>query len=246
MIPAIEGTKSLFSAARDQPSIKRIVLTSSFGAVVDPAHYDDPTVTYTGDKWNPITYEQAKEGTGGDAYNGAKKYAEQAAWAIIKDEAPHFDLVTLCPPLVFGPIVHPLSKLSELNDSTALVYKVVSGENPLPNGRVTAWVDVRDLAFAHVEALLRPEASNLRFVVASPERFTYQRAADILREEFTWAKEGVKKGDEGAPIPDRANVDGGIAATRLGIRYRSFKECVLETGAQLKGLQEKERAGIAL
>ncbi len=148
--------------------------------------------------------------------------------------------------MVFGPIVHPLAKLSELNDSTAMIYQVVSGTDPLPVGRITAWVDVRDLALAHVEALLRPEAGNHRFLVASPEKYTYQRAADILRQEFAWAMGEVTKGDEGAPIPDRFDVDGETAAQVFGIQYKSFKECVLETGAQLKALQEKEKAGIAL
>lgn len=219
-------------------------MTSSFAAVVDAARIDSSGFTFTSDDWNPITYEQAKEGDAVSGYRGAKKFAERAAWEFIKSEAPHFDLVTICPAMVFGPIVHPLAKLSELNDSTAMMYQVVSGTDPLPVGRVTAWVDVRDLAFAHVEALLRPEAGNRRFVVVSQEKFTYQRAADILRQEFAWAQEEVTKGEEGAPIPDRFDVDNETAGKVFGIQYKSFKECVLETGAQLKALQEKEKAGV--
>jgi hypothetical protein len=34
--------------------------------------------------------------------------------------------------------------------------------------------------------LLTPEAGGKRFVAASPEPFSYEYAADIIRDEFNW------------------------------------------------------------
>ena len=246
LIPAIEGTKSILSSAKSQPTVKRVVLTSSIASVMDFDRHNEIGLTFTSADWNPVTYEQAKVSNPVVAYNGAKKYAELAAWDFIKNEGPQFDLVTICPPMVFGPMVHPVSKLSEINGSTGLIWQVASGTDPWPTAPLTAWVDVRDLAVAHVEALLRPDAGNQRFVISSPQKFTYQRIADILRQEFAWAREEVTKGDEGAPIPRGSSVDGETAAKVLGIGYRGFKECMLETVPQLKKLQGKDNLDVTI
>ncbi|CAL1716032.1 unnamed protein product [Somion occarium] len=240
LLPAIEGTKSILGAAKREPSVKRLVFTSSFAAVFNPSGGASRGFTYTSDVWNPITFEEAKNADPVQAYRGAKKYAEQAAWDCIRNDKPHFDLVTFCPPLVFGPLAHPITKVSELNESNKHLWAIAARVDPLPVARVPVWVDVRDLAFAHVEALLRPEISNRRFTIASPEHFTYQRVADVLREELDWAKEQVTKGEEGAPLPETFDVDGKTVAEALGFQYRSFKQTILDAVTQFKVIHERE------
>lgn len=240
LLPAIEGAKAVLQAAKQHSTLKRVVLTSSIAATLDPARYADGTATFTSQDWCPITYEQAKASANGFAYLASKKYAELAAWDYIKNESPRFDLVTICPAMVFGPIVHPVSKSSELNMSTAMIWQVISGAESLPETTSTSWVDVRDVAVAHVEALLRPEARNQRYLLASSEKYSYQLAADILRKEFQWAKEGVSRGEEGAPVPEMASFEGEMGAKALGIQYRGFKECLSETSTQLRELFRAE------
>ena len=148
--------------------------------------------------------------------------------------AASFDLVTFCPPMVFGPIVHPVDRVADLNDSNALLYSMTQPGKPLPTPRVPCWVYVRDLARAHAEGLLRPEVGNRRYTIAAPEHFTYQRAADIVRAAYPWAKDVVTRGNEGEPMPDTFYVDGEAAARDLGITYRSFKDTVLEDVSQFR------------
>lgn len=221
--------------------MQRVIYTSSFASVIDGARLEQSGYTLTSDDWNPVTYEEATTADPVVAYRISKKYAELAAWDCIHNESPHFDLVSLCPPFIFGPLVHPVSKISDLNSSSQMIWEVASGTDPLPVARTTYWVDVRDLAFAHTEALLRREVGNRRFIITSPEQFTFQRAADILRQEFDWAKEEVTKGDEGAPIPKRYNVDSDTATKALGLQYRTFKECVLEAMTQIREIQQREK-----
>lgn len=240
IIPAITGTKSALEAAKKEPGVKRFILTSSFAAVLNPSRGFGPETTYTSEDWNPLTYEEGKTGGPLIGYRVAKKLAETAAWDFIRDEKPQFDLVTICPPMVYGPIVHPVSKVKDLNESCSYIWGVAAGANPIPSTRNPAWVDVRDVALAHVEALLRPEVSNQRFTISAPEKYTFQRVADILREEFDWAKEEVTKGEEGAPIPPCFTLDGEIAGKALGIKYRSFRDCVIDGVAQFKEIQRKE------
>ena len=47
-----------------------------------------------------ITWEVTHDGDPSHAYYGAKTWAEKAAWDFMKEDQPHFELVTLCPPMV--------------------------------------------------------------------------------------------------------------------------------------------------
>ena len=57
----------------------------------------------------------------------SKTCAERAAWEFVEKQKPNFDLVTLCPPLVFGPVIHSLKSLDELNTSNKRIWGLLSG-----------------------------------------------------------------------------------------------------------------------
>jgi nucleoside-diphosphate-sugar epimerase len=230
VLPAINGVKSLLASAAKSNTVKRIVLTSSVAAVVNFTRKAPPRWKYTAKDWNPQTYQESidKESTAVVAYRGSKKFAELAAWDFVKESKPGFDLVTLCPPMTFGPPNHPVEDISQLNESNATLWQVAMGKD-LPVARVPFWVDGRDLARAHVEALLRPEAGNKRYTVAAPERFSYQLAAGIIEKHFDWAKDKVHHPEVNQQIDDSHDLDGHRAAEELGISYRSFEESVVDT-----------------
>ncbi|KAK2756963.1 hypothetical protein FQN54_004931 [Arachnomyces sp. PD_36] len=238
ILPAINGVKSILSASAQPGSkVQRIVITSSFASVIDINKPTDPTFTYTSSHWNPLTYEESISPNTSPvvAYRGSKKFSELAAWEFVEREKPNFDIVTLCPPMTFGPIVHPVADTSQLNDSNAVLWSIAQGADPLPVARVSAWIDVRDLAEAHVQALLTPEVGGKRYVVASPEPFSYQFAADIMKDEFEWARGVVAKGeDEGARPSASYKLDGGAVTRDMGVEYRAFRESVVDFVRQVK------------
>ncbi|KAJ5581818.1 NAD-dependent epimerase/dehydratase [Penicillium sp. DV-2018c] len=240
--PAINGVESILSASAQPGSeVQRIVMTSSFASVVDIDSTPSQDFTYTAANWNPITYETSVDPKSDavTAYRGSKKFAELVAWAFVKDYKTKFDLVTLCPPMVFGPVVHPVSKVEQLNESNMVLWSVAAGADPLPTARVPAWIDVRDLAEVHVQALLTPEAGGKRFTVASSEPFSYEYAADIIRGEFEWAKETVKDNYKMGQKPAFPyGVDGETVARELGVKYRPFKETVVDFVRQIRALPE--------
>lgn len=53
--------------------------------------------------------EKGKDAAPADAYRASKTLAEKAAWKFVEDNKPKWDLVTLCPPLVLGPIMHQVT-----------------------------------------------------------------------------------------------------------------------------------------
>ncbi|KAH8899120.1 NAD dependent epimerase/dehydratase [Thozetella sp. PMI_491] len=242
ILPAINGVRSILEAAAATPSISRIVLTSSFASVVDIQRKESSYFTYTGADWNPLTYQQAIDPASDAvvAYRGSKKFAELAAWDFVRDQKPQFDIVTLCPPMTFGPVVHPVENLASLNESNAMLWKVASGGRPLPVARVPFWIDVRDLATAHVEALLRPEVGGRRYIPASPEGHSYGLVAKIIvdHEGFPWAKGLVALEEQ--PIDTSHGADGETTARELGFQYRTFRETVVDFVTQAKELEAKQ------
>lgn len=199
-----------------------------------------PYFTYTGADWNPLTYEESidKATTAVIAYRGSKKFAELEAWKFLKEQKPSFDLVTLCPPMTFGPTVHPVANLASLNESNAMLWKIATGINPLPVARVPFWIDVRNLANAHVEALLRPEVGGKRYVPASPERFSYGLAAKIMVDEFKVLEGKVTVEDQF--IDESHGLDGETAAKELGFEYIPFKQTVKDFISQALEMQKSE------
>lgn len=230
--------KSILKAsAKPGTQVKRIVLTSSFASIVDVNSKPSADFTYTAANWNPITYETSidPKSTSVEAYRGSKKFAELAAWDFIKNEKPPFDLVTLCPPMVFGPVVHPVPNIEQLNESNSVLWSVAAGVDPLPGARVPAWIDARDLAEAHVQALLRPEAGGKRFLPAALEPFSYEYAADIIKDKFEWSRGQVTSNYEAGTKPQFPyGVDGQTVADELGVQYRIFENTVVDFIGQVK------------
>lgn len=240
ILPAIAGVRAILEAAEKEKSVERVVITSSFASVMNADRKAPPRFTYTAEDWNPLTYEESidKKTSAVIAYRGSKKFAELEAWNFVKERKPAFNIVTICPPMTFGPICHPVANLAGLNESNANLWKVASGKE-LPVARVPFWVDARDLAAAHVEALVRPEAGGKRFTVSSPEKFSYGLVGETVAEGFPWGKERVAKGEKQV-IDDSYDLDGDRAAKELGIKYTPFKETVQDFIKQAIAMEERE------
>ena len=104
-----------------------------------------------------------------DAYLGSKTFAERAAWNFVRDEKPNFTIVTINPPVVYGPAFHNLKSLENINTSNSIFADLVQGKwkSAVPESPPTQWVDVRDVALAHVRALENAEAAGRRFIVVA-------------------------------------------------------------------------------
>lgn len=103
--PAVIGTTGILkSIKKSAPSVKRVVITSSFAAIINPSKANWPDHTYTEADWNPITQEEAVQNPA-NGYRASKTFAEKASWDFLEKEKPNFTISTMNPPLVLGPIV---------------------------------------------------------------------------------------------------------------------------------------------
>lgn len=243
LLPAIKGTESILeSVAAHAPEAKRVVVTSSFAALADLAKGPWPGHTYTEADWNNVTYEYAKTADAGVAYCASKALAEKAAWKFVENKKPHFSLSVLNPPMVLGPTVHDVS-FAAPNIAAWDMNRFVSGElDDVPDTTFWGFVDVRDLARAHVLALEKPEAANQRFFTAAG-RYSYQQLADILRESpripaSIKKKVPVGKPGQNYPGPDVYEVDNSKSKRVLGVTYRPLEECVIDAALNMIELRK--------
>jgi nucleoside-diphosphate-sugar epimerase len=94
--------------------------------------------------------------------------------------------VVLNPPFVYGPILHEVASPAALNATTSTWYNVVC--SPSTGGKTDAqlaesdgsWVDVRDLANAHVRALEKEEAADQRIIISAGKIISSSAAYFII------------------------------------------------------------------
>ncbi|KAI1330762.1 NAD dependent epimerase/dehydratase [Xylariaceae sp. FL0255] len=244
--PAINGTTSLLQAIKKYaPTVKRVIITSSFAAIVNSAMMEDPNKVFSEADWNPSTYEDGITGPKATSYRVSKTLAEKSAWDFKKNESPNFDVATINPPLVLGPVAHNLQSLANVNTSNERVVQLISGKwkanGEIPtNGGIHLWVDVRDVATAHVEAMERPEAGGNRFFVVAG-KFSNREFVPIVRENFPDLADKLPGDDVsggGCPGGDAKKTysfDNSKATKVLGIQWTPLEKSLVDT---VRSLQE--------
>ena len=109
-----------------------------------------------------------------------------------------------------------------------------------PSG-VHLWVDVRDVAEAHVAAFEKEEAANKRFFVVAGF-FSNKVVADIIRKQFPQVKDLPGDSTPGGDYPEGGVEKGLYKFTNkqsidvLGLKYISLEDSILDT---VKSLQAK-------
>lgn len=238
--PAVIGTTGILkSIKKSAPSVKRVVITSSFASIVNPFKGNWPEHTYSEADWNPITQSQAVENPA-NGYRASKTFAERAAWDFVEKEKPNFSVSTMCPPLVLGPIVHYLNSLDALNTSNQRVRDLMLGkgkEEIAPTGTYL-WVDVRDLAESHVAAIEREAAANKRFFVTAGY-FSNKEIAQVIEKRYPQYKDALPTASTpGGDYPSEGvyKYDNKRTSEVLGIKWRSLEESIADTVKSLQAV----------
>ncbi|KAF3802213.1 Bifunctional dihydroflavonol 4-reductase/flavanone 4-reductase [Colletotrichum gloeosporioides] len=170
--PALEGTRNVLASVKETTSVKRVVLTSTIGAIF--GDYED-----VNDKMGGTLSEKYFNETSTvthNPYHYSKVLAEKEAWEIAKEES-RWDLVVVCPGLVLGP---PLSAASD-SGSLFLIDELLSGKLffGVPNLNF-ATVDVREVVMAHIKVASTPTASG-RYIVASRDMTHFLEISKLFR-----------------------------------------------------------------
>ncbi|TVY83957.1 Ketoreductase [Lachnellula suecica] len=244
--PSIKGTTELLQAVKDHaPQVTRVVYLSSSASILDFSRVDAPPAkVYTEADWNPVTWEEALVGDEATAYRASKKFAEQAAWKFMDEKPkPKFDFVTLCPPATFGPPVHSVNRIQDLNESNARLWKLcnLGTASPVPRIPLHVQVDARDLAVAHIRAALIPSAGNKRIIISGGQ-FNFQEIFDIVRSNFKEMENRTTIGNPGvSSLAEGAYEYSNSQAKKvLGVEFRPFTETLIDTIQSILDIEKKE------
>lgn len=91
------------------------------------------------------------------------------------------------------------------------------------------WVDVRDVALAHVRAIEVPEAGGERFFVTAGF-FSNKELADIARETHPELESKLPPADAPSDFPKNIyQIDNSKSQKILGLEYRPLKQTVSDT-----------------
>lgn len=164
--PAVQGTTNIIDAA-SEAKVKRVVQTSSSTAVVGRTKIIPKDHVLSENDWSDATLATSP-------YGFSKLEAERTAWKRAKEAG--VEVVVVNPITVLGPL-----HTTRLSQSFGLLDAIVTGKFPVVPNMILDIVDVRDVARAHVEAIVRPNATGRHVLVAQPA-VTAMDISKIARE----------------------------------------------------------------
>jgi nucleoside-diphosphate-sugar epimerase len=172
--PALNGTKNVLGAVNRSGTVKKVVLTSSVAAVFGDAIECEQTKGKMLDEshWNNTSSLKHQP------YSYSKVLAEKAAWEIQKAQN-NWEMVTINPAFVLGPSLSADSQSESIKIMTDIVKgKLMFGVPELYLG----YVDVRDVAKAHIKAAFSDQAKGRYITVATSGGFI--EMANQIRDKY--------------------------------------------------------------
>ena len=167
--PAVDGTLRVLKAARNA-GVKRVVLTSNFGAV--GYSHKDPNTAITEEEWTDPNEKMT-------SYNKSKVLAERAAWDFMRKEGGNLELSVANPVFILGPSLGP-----DIPSSFDILKHLLDGSmKAVPNIPFNV-IDVRDLADLQIRAMTNANAKGQRFIVLAGGKISMPEIARLLKNKM--------------------------------------------------------------
>lgn len=235
--PALLGTRNVLAAVERTPTVERLVLTSTVGAVF--GDYADVQAMDGGVLSE--RYFNTTSTVENNPYHYAKTVAERAAWDA-EAAQDRWRMVAVNPGLILGPSLTPASE----SGSLFLLEELFKGYffYGAPDFSFTT-VDVREVADAHIAAAENPDAKG-RYILADRTMTSFHEMSRIIRTRhprdprlprtalphwpvrvlgpaFGLTQDYIRK-----HLGIRFPVDNSRSVSELGITYRPIEQTVLD------------------
>ncbi|RAI97893.1 nucleoside-diphosphate-sugar epimerase [Chitinophaga skermanii] len=178
VVPARNGVLYVLEAAQ-KAGVKRVVLTSAFGAVVMGTN---KTAPYTEEDWTVLNNTVPP-------YQQSKSISERAAWEFVRSHGNRMELAVVNPAGVLGPVLS-----NDYSHSIQPIFQMLSGVMKACPKLSFGYVDVRDVADLHVKAMVSPAANGQRFLAVAGKSMSMVDIANILRRNL---------GEKAAKVPTK-------------------------------------------
>jgi nucleoside-diphosphate-sugar epimerase len=158
----MQAIRALFDAAREAGGarVERIVLTGSYTNVLSSSKSLAPTSSglYDESQWNTSANRT------GDALSFARVSFEREARHLQELHPCPVELVVMLPAIMIGP-----SRTTEVSEAMRTIIDFATASPYFPVAPNINWnfVDVRDVAAAHVKAITTPNAAGQRYIVTN-------------------------------------------------------------------------------
>ena len=164
--PALEGVNRIFKFA-NKSNIKKVIFTSSVAAIfetsVNKKFYDE----------NDFSNPNKKNIS---LYAKSKTLAENTAWNFVKENNFPFELVIINPAQTIGA---PIT--DNIGDSNNAIAQILTGQTKFIVPYKFGYVDVRDVAEAHIMAMQNSSSNGKRFPLVSKD-LRHKEIVKILKE----------------------------------------------------------------
>lgn len=235
--PAFSGVDFVVKAAIKH-KVKRVVLTSS-GASITDTH--DGKTHFTEDDWTDVNHPKTT------AYYKSKTLAEMHAWDLVNAQTGNSktELAVINPTVVLGPTL-----TEDIGTSNDFIRQILVGKVPAAANLHFGFVDVRDVAAAHIMAMTHKKAAGERFIASAKEMWLIELTTFLnqagykkapLRKMPNWLVKVFGLFD--APtkqISELLDAERFTPADKakkvMGWQSRDLDETILETAEQMRAL----------
>ena len=239
VLPAIQGTLSILYSALKQPTIKRVVITSSVVAVFPEDWYTTPMAQV----FNANTIRPDTKGPYQDAaiaYSASKKLALNRTLDFIAKETPHFTIINLMPTFVLGADTHAETPSDAAGGSNGqLLRRFVQGTDVDALPAMTVHLD--DVVFVHIAALTQELDGHQNFGLNfnGPSGIVWDDAIDIVKDKFPDSIANGILHTTGAQPSVKVPFDASETEKVFGFRYKPFEQQVQDAVGRYVELASK-------
>ncbi|KDP36740.1 hypothetical protein JCGZ_08031 [Jatropha curcas] len=207
--PAVKGTLNVLKACAEA-EVKRVVVVSSGAAVsMNPSWPKGQVMDES--SWSNKEYCRTTK----NWYCFSKTEAESEAFEYAKQSG--LDVVTVCPTLIWGPILQPT-----INASSMVLIKLLREGYESIENKYRMIVDVRDVAEALLLAYEKPEAEG-RYICTAHGTRTKDLVEKLksIYPNYNYPKNFTEGGEEQRLSSEKLQ--------RLGWSYRSLEETLVDS-----------------
>ncbi|KAK5117163.1 hypothetical protein LTR85_008931 [Meristemomyces frigidus] len=243
--PAVQGTLGVFESARQAGTVKRIVVTSSVVAQMNPKVFQE-SLDEVFDAESRLPEIEPPFTDPGVAYIASKVAALNRAEAWVKREKPAFDVVHVHPSFIFGrDDMVDNTKSFQTGTNFIPLNLALGNADPATQKFPNTYNNVADCAKVHVLALDPKIEGNQSFVVSSTgmDGMTWEETNEIVAKHFPDAVKDGRLPNTGGYQTIVAKLDSSKTEKTFGFKFTSYEDTVISLVEHYLELLEKESNG---
>ena len=239
--PAVASTMGILEAARQNPSMKKVVLTSSAGAIttLDRTFGDNiDGVVYTADSRVPDSHYETIKGDSIEHYMASKALSLNDTDRFVAEKSPHFAVVNVIPTSVVGRYEMAETPAQLLANSNIRGLAIAIGQKL---GKVpTGYIHLDDLAKVHVDVLKMETPNYLSFATSVSSSCTEQ--VEAVKKHFAEAIADGRFTMDGEMEDRPFHLDSEATEKFFGWEFQSYDAMVKDVGQHYLELLSKQDA----